>query len=91
MYGDQVLSANEPGRLRVSLTPNSGWSQPTFDLEDVGTLGRERPHVGFSLGVLDRARWFNTADVTNLFQVIFEPDSTLTIQAKIQLTSPNLP
>lgn len=91
VYGDQVLSPEDPGRLRVSLTPNSGWSQPTFDLEDVGTLGRMRPHVGFMLGLLDRARWFNTADTTNLFQIIFDATSSITVQAKVTLTSPNLP
>jgi hypothetical protein len=76
--------------LEVQVSPDTSWNQPPFAVRDSGTVGNERAHVGFKLGLLDRARWFGTADTTELCVVRSGPDTACILQASIELISPGL-
>lgn len=81
-------AGEEASRLTVVVSPQSGWNQPPFQITDAGTVGNERARLGFKLGVLDRARWFGVADTTELCVVAGIADSTVIIQASVELLSP---
>lgn len=91
LYGDQASSLSEAGTLSVNLTPSSDWSQPAFELRSEGTVGNVRPSLAFRFGILDRARFFGTADTTNLFQILAPEGTIVTLQATVEVISPTLP
>lgn len=89
IWGDQVLPGDTDNTIRVTLAASSDWSQPNFQVFDAGTVGVERPRVGFRLGLLDRSRWISTGYAEPMFVVAGPPDSRLIIQASIELVSPS--
>jgi len=87
-YSDDVVAVS--GQMSLQVSPQSGWDQPPFAIRDAGTVGNERARLGFKMGLLDRSRWWNTADVTELCVISTAPDSTIILQASIELISPGL-
>lgn len=81
--------ATSDGGLTVRLDSQSGWSQPNFTMRDSGTTGHQRPACGFRLGLLDRARFFGTADTTPLCTVSVATMEAYNcvVQASIELVS----
>lgn len=90
IWGDQTTPGDSTNFLRVTLAADSSWDQPNFQLTDIGTVGNQRPRVAFRLGLLDRARWFTTADTTSVCVITGPVDTNVTIQAAIELISPSL-
>jgi len=90
MWGDQTTPGDATNFLRVTLAADSSWDQPNFQVTDTGTVGNERPRVAFRLGLLDRARWFTTADTTPVCIITGPVDTNVTIQATIEIISPSL-
>jgi hypothetical protein len=89
VYGGDTASA-DPSGLTLTVEPVSAYSQPPFSVSDSGTIGAERARCGVRLGLLDRARWFGTADTTTIATVssagvVNEP---VVVYASIQLVSP---
>lgn len=76
--------------LAITVSPQTDWNQPPFSIIDSGTAGNVRPRLGFKLGLLDRSRWFGTADTTELFVVSGNPDEDIIIQASVVIMSPGL-
>jgi len=84
-------SGIDDSTLQVEIVPDVAWNQPSLQLEDVGTPGQRRPAIGVRLGLLDRGRWFGTADTTVIAQVSTSSlTSNIIVQATIELTSPPL-
>jgi len=81
-------SGEDADLLRIVISPQSGWSQPPVSFTKSGTVGNVRAAIGFRLGLLDRGRFFETADVTELFVVQSAANSTAVLQASIELISP---
>jgi hypothetical protein len=74
--------------ITVTAAGNASWGQPVSQWIDSGVYGSVRAHVGYRLGLLDRARWFNTADNTPLGAVSSDAGaSTLIVQAVVELKS----
>jgi len=62
--------STEPSSLlSLNVFPDSDSAQPPFQLLDHGTAGNRRSGVGFRLGLLERARFYGTADTTVIFTV----------------------
>lgn len=76
--------------LQITVDSSSSWSQPPVTWIDSGTSGAERPRIGFALGLLDQARFFGTADTTELFSAKGTPQSSLIVQCTVELVSPPL-
>lgn len=74
--------------LTLTVAPQSDWNQPPFSVTDFGTQGNERARCGVRLGLLDRARWFGTADTTVLATVGGASTGSVIIQASVNLISP---
>jgi len=74
--------------LRVTCAADAAWNQTTSEWVDTGIPGQVRAHVGFRLGLLDRARWFSTADTTPLCAVSVDigPNKVI-VQATVELQS----
>lgn len=87
IWGSDILGSDADNNIKVTLSASSAWSQPNFQLLDNGTVGSERPKVGFRLGVLDRARWLNTASSELLCIITGPADTSATLQASIELIS----
>jgi hypothetical protein len=85
-------SSSGTDTLSVLVSTQDDWSQPTVSFTDTGTYGARRASVGFKLGLLDRARWFSTADATVLFTAKADTGSagTLVVQATVELLSGSL-
>lgn len=77
---------SDTDRISVEVLPISGWSQPPFVVNDSGSPGNRRCAVGLRLGLLDRARFFNTSDTTSLATVVRE-EGEIIVQATIELIS----
>jgi hypothetical protein len=90
LWGDQSTPGDSTNFLRVTLAADSSWDQPNFQVTDNGTVGNERPRVAFRLGLLDRARWFTTADTTVVCLITGPVNTNVTIQATVELISPAL-
>jgi hypothetical protein len=90
LWGSDTITSESSNSLSVVLSASSSWDQPNFQVTDVGTIGNERPRVGFRLGVLDRARWFNTAATELLCLITGSPGTEVTVQATVELVSPVL-
>jgi len=76
-----------PTLLTVAISPSSSWSQPPVVFKDTATVGNMRAAIGFHLGLLDRARWFNTAATEELCVVASAVGETIIVQALISLIS----
>lgn len=77
--------------LTVAIPPDSEWDQPNREWTDTGVPGQRRAHVGFRLGLLDRARYFITAADQILCQIGMDTeDASVIVQATLELTSPLL-
>jgi hypothetical protein len=88
VYGSDAGGA-DPFGLILTVEPVSGYSQPPFSVTDSGTTGAERARCGVRLGLLDRARWFGTADTTAIATVSSGTAvESVTVYASIQLISP---
>jgi len=84
-------SGLDDSTIQLMIVSQPGWSQPNLQLEDVGTPGQQRPRIGVRLGLLDRARWFSTADTTVLCSLqTSSSTATIVLQATIELLSPPL-
>jgi len=82
-------SGLDDSTVTLEVVPDSSWDQPPLQLVDAGTPGQRRPAVGVRLGLLDRARWLNTADTTVLCTVSTSSSTaTVVIQATVELVSP---
>jgi hypothetical protein len=79
-----------PNLLVVSVTPTSTYSQPNLVMKDSGTVGNERARIGFTFGLLDRARWFGTASTEEIFVVNGDADETIIVQALVTVISPGI-
>jgi hypothetical protein len=88
VYSDDGATA--PTLLQVQISPSSSWNQPPVTFTKSGTVGNIRAAIGFRLGLLDRARYFGTADTTELFVINAADGETVVVQASIELTSPGL-
>jgi hypothetical protein len=56
---------------------------------DTGVEAARRAKVGVKLGLMDRARYFGTADTFTLLEVSSsEPNVPITVQADIELWGP---
>jgi hypothetical protein len=74
--------------LTVTAAGNDAWSQTVAQWVDSGTPGQRRAHVAFRLGLLNRARFFNTADNTPLAAVSYDGGASQVIcQAVVELES----
>jgi hypothetical protein len=83
------LTAVGSTQLTLTVDPVSAYSQPPFVVSDEGTTGAERARCGVRLGLLDRARWFGTADTTVLATVSASSTTeAVLVYASIQLISP---
>jgi hypothetical protein len=80
--------ADADGTITATVSAVSGFSQPPFTLIDSNTAGNRRPAVGFRLGLLDRSRFFGTADDTTLVTVSSSVATIIVVQATIELISP---
>lgn len=80
----------DTGSLQINVDSSSSWSQPPVTWIDSGTSGAERPRIGFTLGLLDQARFFGTADTTVLFSAKGTPQTSLIVQCTVELVSPSL-
>lgn len=76
--------------VALTVYPQAAWSQPPLSLVDSGTTGQRRAAVGFKLGLLDRARWFGTADTLVLATIAQSTSSSFVIHATIELMAPSL-
>jgi len=76
--------------LSLQLSPSSAWEQPPFAVKDSGTVGNVRARIGLKFGLLDRARWFGTAGTEELCVIASAPDTTVILQASIDVISPGL-
>jgi hypothetical protein len=76
----------QSGPLAISIAPDSTSGQPPFQLVDNGTVGNRRSGVGFRLGLLERARFYGTADTTVIFTV--QSGSSVLVQVTMELLSP---
>jgi len=91
VYGDQrPVSDSGANSINVTVAASGAWNQPNFQLSDVGTEGNVRPRVGFSLGLLDKARWFTPASTELLCTISGVPGTTALLQASIHVVSPAL-
>jgi hypothetical protein len=75
--------------LTVAISPVTSWNQPAVEWTDTGVVGQRRAHVGFLPGLLDRARYFNTADNSSICAVGIDTtgEAAVICQAKIELLS----
>jgi len=72
----------------VTAAGNSGNGQTVAQWLDSGVPGKRRAHVGFRLGLLERARFWNTADNTPLSAVSYDGGaSSMLCQAVVELNS----
>lgn len=77
--------------LGMRVMSQSGWDQPPLQMSDTGATGASRSAIGFRLGLLDRARFFGTADATVLATVsVPATDMDVTIHAVVELMSSTL-
>lgn len=85
-------SSSGTDTLSVLVATQDDWSQPTVSFTDTGTYGARRAGVAFKLGLLDRARWFSTADATVLFTAKSDTGAAgaLIVQATVELLSGSL-
>jgi len=84
-------SASEDSTVAMQVVGDSSWNQPPVQWQDVGVPGQSRPRIGVRLGLLDRARWFGTADTTTLVNLSTSSNTaTIVVQATIELLSPPL-
>lgn len=86
-----IFSNSAPASLdtiTVTSAGNDEWNQTVAQWIDTGVPGQARAHVGYRLGLLDRARWFNTADDTPLGAVSVDtgPNKVI-VQAVVELQS----
>jgi len=79
--------------LSVLISTQDDWSQPTVSFLDTGTYGERRANIAFKLGLLDRARFFSTADTTVLFTAKSDSSGAglVVVQATVELLSGSLP
>lgn len=82
-------SSSGTDTLSVLVATQDDWSQPTVSFTDSGTYGARRACIAFKLGLLDRARWFSTADTTVLFTAKADTAGAgaLVVQATVELLS----
>jgi len=85
-------SPDEAAKLSITVGPDASSAQPPFQITDHGTSGQRRSAVGFKLGLLERARFFGTADTTALFTVLAPagPGVQVFVHTTIELISPAL-
>jgi len=88
--GTATAGSTDGPPLQITVDSSSSWSQPPVTWIDSGTSGQERPRIGFTLGLLDQARFFGTADTTELFSAKGPPNTTLVVQCTVELVSPSL-
>jgi hypothetical protein len=86
-----IFSNSAPASLdtiTVTSAGNDSNGQTIAQWIDTGTPGQERAHVGYRLGLLERARWWNTADNTPLGAVSVDKGPNLVVvQAVVELES----
>jgi hypothetical protein len=75
--------------LTVAVAASTSWDQPPVEWTDTGVVGQRRAHIGFTPGLLDRARYFNTADAGSICAVGVdgEGEQVVICQAQVQLMS----
>lgn len=85
-------SSSGTDTLSVLVNTQDDWSQPTVSFVDTGTYGNRRASIAFKLGLLDRSRWFSTADTTVLFTAKADTggQGALVVQATVELLSGSL-
>lgn len=84
-----VFSNSSPGEIdTISVVIAGSGSQGVGQWFDTGVPGAHRAHIGYRLGLLDRANWYNTAAGTNLGSVTAttRPGSVI-VQAVVELQS----
>lgn len=84
-----VFSNSSPGEIdSINVVIAGSGSQGVAQWLDNGVPGSHRAHIGYRLGLLDRAKWHNTADGTNLGSITAStrPGSVI-VQAVVELQS----
>jgi hypothetical protein len=90
IWGPDTINSDADNQISVNLSASSAWNQPNFQITDSGTLGRERARLGFQLGLLDKARWFDVASAELLCLITGPANTSCVVQADIQIISPSL-
>lgn len=88
-WSDHVITAVVGiDQLTITAAGNSDSGQTVAQYIDSGVPGHRRAHVGFKLGLLQRARFLSTADDTPLASVAYDGGAShVIVQATVELAS----
>jgi len=91
VWGQTLVTNNVPnvsGAIIVDIPADASWNQPPMRFTDDAVQGQSRPRIAFKLGLLDRARFFTSADETVICTVLGAQNEQFTVQFTLQLVSP---
>lgn len=85
-----IFSNSAPGEIDTINLVTAGDSSVNgvAQFMDTGVPGSHRAHIGYRLGLLDRARWYSTAATTGLGSLTASTrPGSVTVQAVVELQS----
>jgi len=91
VWGQTLVGNGIPavsGAIIVDIPSDASWNQPPMRFTDDAVQGQSRPRIAFRLGLLDRARFFTSADETIICTILGTSTEQFTLQFSLQLVSP---